>query len=138
MNLACHAMTSSSFDLPLPKRFFSLSLFLLLDEPQPRKTNGEDHHHDQNGVFYHRSCPELMFTDQDCGSASHSALHQERFLLFWVLFHVVATVLERTMARATIAYLEQRYTALEKEIADALRQSPTDDLAIADLKYRTV
>ena len=42
------------------------------------------------------------------------------------------------MARATIAYLEQRYTALEKEIADALRQSPTDDLAIADLKYRTV
>jgi hypothetical protein len=128
-------MTSSS-DLLLPKRFFSLSLFLLLDEPQPRKTNGEDHHHDQNGVFYHRSCPELMFTDQDCGSASHSALDKERFLLFWVLFHVVATVLERTMARATIAYLEQRYTALEKEIADALRQSPTDDLAIADLKYR--
>jgi hypothetical protein len=40
------------------------------------------------------------------------------------------------MARATIAYLEQRYTALESEIADALRQSPTDDLAIADLKYR--
>ena len=40
------------------------------------------------------------------------------------------------MERATIAYLEQRYTALEKEIADALRQSPTDDLAIADLKYR--
>jgi hypothetical protein len=40
------------------------------------------------------------------------------------------------MERATIAYLEQRYTALEKEIADALRQSPTDDLAIANLKYR--
>jgi hypothetical protein len=40
------------------------------------------------------------------------------------------------MERATIAYLEQRYTALEKEIADALRDSPTDDLAIADLKYR--
>jgi hypothetical protein len=40
------------------------------------------------------------------------------------------------MARATIAYLEQRYTALESEIADALRQSPTDDLMIADLKYR--
>ena len=31
------------------------------------------------------------------------------------------------MARATIAYLEQRYTALEKEIADALRDSPTDN-----------
>ena len=40
------------------------------------------------------------------------------------------------MERATIAYLEQRYTALEKEIADALRVSPPDDLAIADLKYR--
>ena len=44
--------------------------------------------------------------------------------------------LERTMARATIAYLEQRYTVLEKEIADALRDCPTDDRAIADLKYR--
>ena len=40
------------------------------------------------------------------------------------------------MARATIAYLEQRYTVLEKEIADALRDSPTDDRAIADLQYR--
>ena len=40
------------------------------------------------------------------------------------------------MERATIAYLEQQYTTLEKEIADALRDSPTDDLAIADLKYR--
>ncbi len=40
------------------------------------------------------------------------------------------------MARATIAYLEQRYTVLEKEIADALRDSPTDDLATADLKHR--
>jgi len=40
------------------------------------------------------------------------------------------------MERATIAYLEQRYTALEKEIADALRDSPTDDLAIVDLKCR--
>ena len=44
--------------------------------------------------------------------------------------------LERTMTQKTIAYLEQRYTALESEIADALRQSPTDHLAIADLKYR--
>jgi len=32
--------------------------------------------------------------------------------------------------------LERRNTALESEIADALRQSPTDDLAIADLKHR--
>jgi hypothetical protein len=40
------------------------------------------------------------------------------------------------MAQTTIAYLEQRYTALEKEIANALHHSPTDDLAIADLKYR--
>ena len=39
------------------------------------------------------------------------------------------------MAQTIISYLERRYTALESEIADALRQSPTDDLAIADLKY---
>jgi hypothetical protein len=44
--------------------------------------------------------------------------------------------LERTMAQKTIAYLEQRYTAVESETADALRQSLTDDMAIADLKYR--
>jgi hypothetical protein len=35
-----------------------------------------------------------------------------------------------------MAYLEQRYAALEKEIADALHHSPTDDLALADLRYR--
>jgi hypothetical protein len=41
------------------------------------------------------------------------------------------------MAQTTISYyLERRNTVLESEIADALRQSPTDDLAIADLKYR--
>ena len=123
---------------PLLLKRFSLLPFPLLDDPQPRKTSGEDHHHDQNGVLDHRNFPELMFTDQDCGSVSQSALdlNQKRFLIFWVLFCVVAAVLERTMERATIAYLEQRYTALEKEIADALRDSPTDDLAIADLKYR--
>jgi hypothetical protein len=44
--------------------------------------------------------------------------------------------MERTMAQTIISYLERRYTALETEIADALRQSPADDLAIADLKYR--
>src|SRR6478736_6580309 len=79
--IACTVDCALSLDLFLLKRFSSLSLFLLLDEPQPRKTSGEDHHHDENGVFYHRSCPELMFTDQDCGSASHSALDKERFLL---------------------------------------------------------
>ena len=40
------------------------------------------------------------------------------------------------MALATITYLEQRYAALEKEIADALRDCPADDPAIADLEYR--
>ena len=40
------------------------------------------------------------------------------------------------MTRATIAYLERRYLALEKEITNALHQSPPDDLAIADLKCR--
>ena len=48
----------------------------------------------------------------------------------------IISYLERTVAQKTIAYLEQRYMALESEIADALRQSPTDDMAIADLKYR--
>jgi len=40
------------------------------------------------------------------------------------------------MAQTTIAYLEGRYLALEKEIASALHRGPTDDSAIADLKYR--
>ena len=62
--IACGVDCALSPDLFLLKRFFSLSLFLLLDEPQPRKTNGEDHHHDQNGVLNHRSDPELMLTDQ--------------------------------------------------------------------------
>ena len=48
----------------------------------------------------------------------------------------LAAVLESIMAQATIAYLEKRYLALEKEIADALHHSPTDNLAIADLKHR--
>jgi len=40
------------------------------------------------------------------------------------------------MAQTIISYLERRYTALESEITDALSQSPTDNLAIAGLKYR--
>ena len=64
MPIACGVDCALSLDLFLLKRFFSLSLFLLLDEPQPRETNGEDHHHDQNGVLNHRSDPELMLTDQ--------------------------------------------------------------------------
>jgi hypothetical protein len=32
--------------------FFSLP-FPLLDDPQPRKTGGEDHHDCQNSVLYH-------------------------------------------------------------------------------------
>jgi hypothetical protein len=47
-----------------------------------------------------------------------------------------ATVLEAIVAHTTIAYLERRYLALEKEIVNALHQSPADDSAIADLKYR--
>jgi hypothetical protein len=54
-----------SLDLFLLKRFLSLSPFLLFDEPQPRKTSGGDHHHGENDVVSHRSCPELMLTDQD-------------------------------------------------------------------------
>ena len=43
-----------SLDLLLLKRF-SLLPFPLLDDPQPRKTSGEDHHDDQNGILYHWS-----------------------------------------------------------------------------------
>jgi hypothetical protein len=43
---------------------------------------------------------------------------------------------EIVVAQTTMAYLEQRYAALENEIAKAARQSPANDLAIADLKYR--
>jgi hypothetical protein len=40
------------------------------------------------------------------------------------------------MAQTTMAYLERRYLSLESEIADALHHSPTDDLTIAELKFR--
>ena len=63
-------------------------------------------------------------------------IHIKKRLWRFAIFSIDSAVLERAMARATIAYLEQRYAALEKEIADALRDSPTDDRAIADLKYR--
>jgi hypothetical protein len=63
-------------------------------------------------------------------------IYIKEVLLFRVLFQM-RPVLERTMAQTIISYyLERRYAALESEIADALRQSPTDDLAIADLKHR--
>ena len=38
------------------------------------------------------------------------------------------------MAQTTITYLKRRYAALESEIADALSQSPTDELAIAEYR----
>jgi hypothetical protein len=40
------------------------------------------------------------------------------------------------MAQTIIAYLEGRYAALENEIADALRNTPTNDLSVANLKSR--
>ena len=81
-SFAANSACALSLDLLLLKCFLSLSLLLLLDEPQPRKTRGKDHHDDKSDVFYHRSCPELMFTDQVCGSVSHSAIdpNQKRFL----------------------------------------------------------
>jgi hypothetical protein len=45
---------------------------------------------------------------------------------------------ESIMEQTTIAYLERRYAALEKEIENALQHGPTDHLAIADLVYRKV
>ena len=52
------------------------------------------------------------------------------------LLHANQTLVEIVVAQTTMAYLEQRYAALENEIAKAARQSPANDLAIADLKYR--
>ena len=49
---------------------------------------------------------------------------------------VTWTALESILAQATIAYLERRYLALEKEIENALHDSPIDDFAVADLKCR--
>jgi hypothetical protein len=40
------------------------------------------------------------------------------------------------MTQTTIAYLEQQYAALEKEIEDALQSGRTNHPAIADLIYR--
>ena len=40
------------------------------------------------------------------------------------------------MAQTTVDYLERRLAVLEKEIEEALHQSPIDDLAVADLKSR--
>jgi hypothetical protein len=40
------------------------------------------------------------------------------------------------MAQTTIAYLERRYAALEKEIENALQRGPTDHLVISDLIFR--
>jgi hypothetical protein len=45
--------------------------------------------------------------------------------------------LENIVARKIdIQYLEQRYLALENEIANALLHSSVDDLRVADLRYR--
>jgi hypothetical protein len=49
-----NSASALSLDLLLPKRFSLLS-FPLLDDPQPRKTGGEDYHDDQDGVFDHGS-----------------------------------------------------------------------------------
>jgi hypothetical protein len=49
---------------------------------------------------------------------------------------VTWTALESVLAQATIAYLERRYLALEKEIENALHDSPIDHFAVADLKCR--
>ena len=40
------------------------------------------------------------------------------------------------MVQSTIAYLEQRYADLESEIVDTSHLMPTEDILIADLKFR--
>ena len=80
----------------------------------------------------------LMSSDPSIGlpCLTRPLIHINEVLLFRVLFHADATVSERIMAQTTLTYLEQRYAALETEIAYALVHRPTDDLVIADLTYR--
>jgi hypothetical protein len=40
------------------------------------------------------------------------------------------------VVQSTIAYLEQRYADLESEIVDTSHLMPTEDILIADLKFR--
>jgi len=47
-----------------------------------------------------------------------------------------ATLQEPIMAQATIAYLEQRYADLEREIVDTSHLTPTEVILIADLQFR--
>jgi hypothetical protein len=61
---------------------------------------------------------------------------QSPFRRFRVFLHTDATLREPIMAQATIAYLEQRYAALEREIVDTSHLTPTEDILIADLKFR--
>jgi hypothetical protein len=62
--------------------------------------------------------------------------HQRRFPFPHSFSTQMQLCWREPMAQTTIAYLERRHAALESEIADALSQSPTDELAIADLMYR--
>ena len=57
---------------------FSLLPFPLLDDPQPRKAGGKDHHDDQNGVLYHWSALSY-WSPIKIAVRSHSAIdpHQE-------------------------------------------------------------
>jgi hypothetical protein len=61
--------------------------------------------------------------------------HQHRSCCF-EFSNIDAAALESIMAQTTIAYLEQRYAALEKEIENALQHGATNHPAIADLIYR--
>jgi hypothetical protein len=45
-------------------------------------------------------------------------------------------IMSYSVKQTTIAYLERRYAALEKEIENALQDGPTNHPAIADLIFR--
>ena len=100
-----HIRCVLSLNLFLLKRFFSRSFFLLFDEPQPRKSSGGDHHHDQNGVLGHRNGPNLVFTDQDCASVSHPVLDSHQtFSVFGISLLRAATVSEGSMTQTTLLF----------------------------------
>ena len=63
-------VSQSRFSDALRFSFF----FLLLDEPQARETNGDDHHGDENGVLHHRNFPELRQVAQPVDRCARAPL----------------------------------------------------------------
>ena len=107
---------------PLLLKRFSLLPFPLLDYPQPRKTSGEGHHDDQNGVLDHWNCPELMFADQCFASLSHLPLiHIKSYSPFTILTGSLRSI---TAERAQISSRCRKSPANSQRLAPPTAHSP--------------